>query len=419
MLRKFFTHTLFPALALLIVLGFVTASPSLAQGNQVGIGPFCAGDNITIGAGQTTQGILGFGCNITIQQGATVNGDIADFGGNLAIEGTVNGDIVTFGGNVSLGETAVVAGDIRSMGGNVQRAPGAVVQGGVSGAGGNFPPVSPIAPLQPIPPTPMNPFSRAFNFGFDILGGIVTAFAFAALGALVVIFAPNATKRVSDAAQTKPLNTAGVGCLTLIVLPVLALLLIITIIGIPIAFILGLLAAAAWIFGAIGIGLLAGEKILQALKARDILPVVAVMLGVVVLMLIGQVPIIGWLISLAVGLIGLGAVVLTRFGTRAYPTPPGMMMTPVMAAAPSVPGTYTPSAVDVAAWEAKARQAEARETPPAASSAMTSADVSPTETQMDIPSASDMKKTDADETPPPHASETDKPNTDETDKPNP
>ncbi len=51
--------------------------------------------------------------------------------------------------------------------------------------------------------------------------------------------------------------------------------------------------------------------------------------------------------------------------TRAYPTLPSMMMVPVAASGPSVPGTFTPSAVDVAAWEDKARQAQSQnETPP-------------------------------------------------------
>jgi hypothetical protein len=201
-----------------------------------------------------------------------------------------------------------------------------------------------------------------FNFGFDLVGGIVTALAFAALGALVVIFAPNATKRVSDAVQSKPLNTAGVGCLTALVLPILGILLLVTIIGIPVAFLLGLVSWAAWIFGGIAVGLLAGEKILRAFKVGNVLPVVAVVLGIVVLMIVGQVPVLGWLVSCIVGLIGLGAVVMTRFGTCAYPPPPAMTMVPIAAtAAASAPGTYTPSQVDVAAWEAKARDAQTRE----------------------------------------------------------
>jgi hypothetical protein len=212
---------------------------------------------------------------------------------------------------------------------------------------------------------------RTFRWGFDILGAIISAIAFAALGALVVIFAPGPTRRVSDAVVARPWNAAGVGCLTLILVPILAILLVITLIGTPIAFLLGVIAVIAWIFGWIAVGYLAGERILRAFRARDILPVLAVIVGIVVLMLVSQVPVIGWLVTCLVGLFGIGAVVLTRFGTRVYPAPPVMAMA---AAGPAVPGTYTPTPVDVAAWEARAREAQSTESaqttspePPAAS----------------------------------------------------
>lgn len=377
MSKIFFARTISIALLVSLALALVTAAPAFAQGNQRG-GRFCLGNSLTLASGESVESLVAIGCNVTIEQGATIRDDLANFGGNVSIAGTVGGNIAMFGGNVSLAESAVVNGGITSMGGNIQRAPGATVQGGINQHRGNLAPIAPVAPLQPFSP---NPFFRPFVYGFDLLGGIVTALAFAALGALVVIFAPNPTRRIREAAEAKPLNTAGVGCLTLIVLPILSILLLITLIGIPVALILGLLSAVAWIFGSIGVGLLAGEKILQAFKARDILPVVAVILGVVVLMIVGQVPILGWLISFIVGLIGLGAVVLTRFGTRPYPIPPGMMMTPVTAGGPSVPGTYTPSGVDTAAWEEKARRAEAE-----AAREPKVIDVPPSETNPEPPS---------------------------------
>jgi hypothetical protein len=40
-----------------------------------------------------------------------------------------------------------------------------------------------------------------------------------------------------------------------------------------------------------------------------------------VLVLAGSLPYIGWLLSIGAGLIGLGAVFLSRFGTRLYSQP--------------------------------------------------------------------------------------------------
>lgn len=367
-MSKFLLPRKFFAVALIVLaLGLFGATPARAASHQLGPGRLCAGDNITLSAGDTVESLLSLGCNVSIEQGATVSGDLAAFGGNVAIAGAVGGNIASFGGNISLAETAVVNGEITHFGGNVSRAPGAVVQGGINGVGRDFGTlIRPVAPIAPIAPAaPVGPFSNVFDFGWNLVGGFITALAFAALGALVVIFAPEPTRRVGNAVQAKPLNVAGVGCLTYIVLPILMVLLIITLIGIPVALILGLAAFVAWLFGWIAIGYMTGEKILQAFKARDVLPVVAVIVGVIILTLLSQIWFVGWLVSFVGGLLGIGATVLTRFGTRAYPPAPGMMMTPIAAAAgagPNVPGAYTPSAVDVAAWEDRARQAQARET---------------------------------------------------------
>lgn len=362
MLRMIPARNFILVLFLLCVLAVVGATPALANGAQSG-GRTCFGDSATIAAGESVDSFLAFGCNVHIEQGATVRGDVANFGGNLTLAGQVNGNIAMLGGNVSLQPSAVVHGNVAAIGGNVQRAEGATINGGVTNNGGNFaPPVPPDAPDAPVVIGSRSPFGRVFDFGANVLGGIVTALAFAAIGALIVLFAPEPTKRIGDAVQAKPLNAVGVGCLTTLLVPILGLLLVVTLIGIPVAFILSFAAFAAWLLGMVAIGYLTGEKILQAFKARDVLPVVAVILGVIVLTLISQISFIGWFVSFVIGLFGIGAVVLTRFGTRVYPTPPGMMMMPVTAAAgPSAPGTYTPTSSDIATWEDKARQVEKRD----------------------------------------------------------
>ncbi len=359
--RYWFRSSLFLILIALLMLG--TALPAFAASTQGG-DRVCTGRNLTINSGETVNNVLAFGCNVTVQQNATVQRNITAFGGNVSNQGTINGSIVAFGGNVTIESSGVVNGNITAFGGSVLTQPGSTVKGNI---GKNVPPIPlpipPVAPVAPLPPQPVNVINANYPFGFDWLGSLITALAFAALGALVVIIAPEQTRRVSSAIQTRPWGSAGVGCLTLIVLPILALLLVITIVGLPVAFILSIVGLIAWIFGGIAVGYLAGEKILQAFRARDILPAVAVVIGVLVLMVVGQIPIIGWLISCFVGLLGIGAVVLTRFGTRVYPAPPTMVMTPAAATPTAAPGTFTPSAVDVAAWEAKAREADARRAP--------------------------------------------------------
>ena len=47
----------------------------------------------------------------------------------------------------------------------------------------------------------------------------------------------------------------------------------------------------------------------------------AVVVGLAVLALAGSLPFIGWFVSIGAGLLGLGAVFLSRFGTRLFSQP--------------------------------------------------------------------------------------------------
>ncbi len=126
--------------------------------------------------------------------------------------------------------------------------------------------------------------------------------------------------------------------MTLLVALPLTLLLVVLIVTIPAAVLVPIALAAAWTLGWIALGWFFGEKILDALKAQESLrvPVIAVAVGTLLLALLSAVPLIGGLFGLVVGLVGLGAVVLTRFGTRAYP-----ILTP----APSPSDTTKPTQV--------------------------------------------------------------------------
>jgi hypothetical protein len=177
-------------------------------------------------------------------------------------------------------------------------------------------------------PTPVHPFrwsdwplGVADGMAFGFLHSLVTALAVAALGALVVVLLPNQARQVSATAEKSLLPSLGVGCLTVLVALPLFVLLVVLIVTIPAAILLPLALGAAWLFGWIALGWLVGERLLVALQARDAwrVPVITVIVGVLLLALVGAVPVIGWLIGLGAGLVGLGAVILTRFGTRAYP----------------------------------------------------------------------------------------------------
>jgi hypothetical protein len=97
--------------------------------------------------------------------------------------------------------------------------------------------------------------------------------------------------------------------------------------------------AAAWCFGLIAIGFEVGKRI-SKLANQALHPVISAGLGTLILMIVlsgleAIIPCVGWIPKVVFGLFGLGAVLLTLFGTKPYPRvtmlpspPPAEMLTP-------------------------------------------------------------------------------------------
>jgi hypothetical protein len=283
------------------------------------------------------------GANATLDQNSTVNGSVAVIGGSMTIDGTVNGDVSVIGSDVSLEQHAVVKGSIDTVGGNVRRASEAIVEGK---SVGNTPLIPRITTLR----TP------AMQVSFDPitapLMAMFQALALAALAVVVNLFVPIPMERTGRTAVAVPAASGGVGCLTLLVLVVMT----ITIILIPVS-VLGLLVVGvAALFGWLAIGLLVGRQIAVLLKQSWTEPVNAGV-GTLVITLLANllniIPCIGWTVSALLGLVALGAVILTRFGTQVYPSPyapapvpytPPVVEYPTPAPGEEQPGVYGPGA---------------------------------------------------------------------------
>jgi hypothetical protein len=145
----------------------------------------------------------------------------------------------------------------------------------------------------------------------------------AGLAVLVVIFWPKPIQRASHAIAEAPWSAAGVGVLTGIVAPVLLFVLAITICLIPLAILGLLLLIAAIVVGWIAVGYEIGLRLARAFK-WSLEPAPAAGLGTLLVWAVANgiafIPCVGWLAPLIVGTIGLGGVLLTRFGRKDYPT---------------------------------------------------------------------------------------------------
>jgi hypothetical protein len=137
------------------------------------------------------------------------------------------------------------------------------------------------------------------------------------------MFLPNPTTRTSQAVVKQPVMAGGVGLLTIIVTPIVLLLFLITCILSPISLLGALALVVAWAFGRIAIGLEIGHRIAKTFDRDWPIPLAAGVGTFALVLVIDSIgtflPCVGWLIPTIVGLFGLGGVILTRFGTQAYP----------------------------------------------------------------------------------------------------
>lgn len=278
------------------------------------------GGAYTLGAGETLDGsLIVLGGSVTLEAGSTVTGDAVILGGSMAANGTIEGDLFSLGGSLELSETSVIQGDLNTLGGSTRGVAQADVQGEV---------VSDESLVLPVPINGLNNLrlpnlQMQVNPFWSLLWFIIQTLLWAAIAVMVVLFLPRPTQRVSQTVVAQPLVASGLGFLTVVVAPFVLLFLTIIIIGIPVALLAILLLIVAWVFGFVAVGAEVGRRLAQMSKADWALPVSAG-LGTFLLALIANgigkiVPCVGWIVPFLVGIIGLGAVVLTRFGTLPYP----------------------------------------------------------------------------------------------------
>ena len=307
---------------LVVVTMLVMAVPAFASDGQPP-GQVVWGD-FTLQSGQTMEGdLIVFGGDVRIEADSRVDGGVVVWGGDVEIAGTVERDVVVFGGDVLLRRTARVDGGVMVFGGAVEREEGAQVRGQqlVNPPGwswwrwgwGVIPmPVYPYWPSDGLP-------AMAFQVAMRGLGLLLRTVVMAGLAGLVALFWPRAATRVGRSALERPLNAFGMGLLTLIVGILLAVGLIITLCLSPVGAAVAIALVVAVLFGQLAIGIVIGERLMPTLTSRAVAPFWTAALGAGLLTLLidllDLIPCVGWVGGFLVTCAGLGAVVLTRFGT--------------------------------------------------------------------------------------------------------
>jgi hypothetical protein len=221
-----------------------------------------------------------------------LRGDLVVFNGDVEISGSVGGDVVVFNGDVLVTSTATIAGDLAS-----RRDPTVEDGGTVSGE------------IR----SPSRDFFRPLEvFAAKVAFFVATTVSLLLLGLLLLTLAPRPMDSVATTWQSSKGKAALWGAILLFGLPIAAVLVMITVVGIP--FGLGALLSLffvysiAYVTGAWAIG----RSIVKAPSSRFL----AFLAGFGVLRLIGLIPVAGGIISFLATVFGLGLLGVTIWRSR-------------------------------------------------------------------------------------------------------
>lgn len=301
------------ALALVLLLFLTGAAPAPGPRTQVG-------RDIFIPEGTASSEAVAFGASVRVE--GTVERSAVAIGGDVYVSGSVGKDAVAIGGTVVLAPGAVVHGNAVAIGGSVQRAESARVDGDTTSI--SIPGLDRLRRLS-WPPDFYRwqrfavPFGPWFWLWGRQLTGLLSSLA---LGIIILVLLPNNVEHMVAVLPNNWGRFALIGFLGYLVAVPLMVLMAITIVGIPLAMLLGLALAAARFLAHTTVSLFVGQRLLEQLIPHKVSPFVELVVGLLGLFLVRFVPLVGWLVGWVAALVGLGVVLDTRFGSGRSWLPP-------------------------------------------------------------------------------------------------
>jgi len=268
-----------------------------------------AGGNLTLNA-PVEQDVVVTGGTVNIGSGGTIGRDLVIAGGMATVSAPVARRVTMAAGDLTL--RGRVGGDVR---GRVDRLrlDGAQIGGNLDYTSDNSVVVANGASVAGTTTrnTPTDRGTRGVADGFlGWLRGLIGIFV---LGVLLLLLLPRFSTRSIDTLRAEPWASLGIGAAILVATPIVAL--IVFIVGLLIGgWWLGLLLIPLWILalavGYVVSGFLLGRLIFARLGWGRYHDVLALLAGLFVLTVVGLVPLLGWLVSLAAFVAGAGAVAL-------------------------------------------------------------------------------------------------------------
>lgn len=245
---------------------------------------FVGAGNATIAKNSIIEGDLIIGTG-TVNIDGTVKGKVRGGAGTINVNGIIGKGITANVGTLNIEATSKIDGDIvYTSNNNATIKDGAITTGKIE--------------KKEVPTvTKKNETTqKVFSWLISLLGSLL-------VGVVLISLFSQKTNDIFASIKTKPWMSILLGFVLLLVIPAAIIFLIITIIGIPLAFITLSLYILAIYFSKIFVGLAIG-KIISSEKWSNLW---SMTLGILILSLIALIPFVSGIVGFVVVLLGLGA----------------------------------------------------------------------------------------------------------------
>jgi len=289
------------------------AAGALAIGAPVGGDAVLAGGTVEVERpAQIGRDLVVGGRSVTVS--GTVGRNAIIRGGDIVIAGAIHGDADIQAQRITLLSTTRIGGRLRySSPRPIELLPGAMVAGGVERMAGAASPPGAMA-------VPLGSWLRLWVGVIEVAGLFI-------VGWVAFAVAPRGAATAAQEVRDRFWHSLLVGFVLLVTVPVAAVVLLFTVVGIPLSTIGILLYLATLYPGVVFVAAWVGDGVLRRVRKTSggpppILGSLAV--GAIALGLLFAVPAAGWVFRLVAILVGFGALWATAWRTlTGHPSPPG------------------------------------------------------------------------------------------------
>lgn len=230
----------------------------------------------------------------------SVGGDVESAGAATWLGGTFAGDVEAESGYLAVEDDARVAGDVSYRAEELELSPAAAIAGRLEEM-----------------PEPEEKEEKGFNFTWWLIKNVWTVVALFVLAAFVGWLRPVMLTAIPDNVRTRPVASLLLGLAVFVGAPVAVLVLAVTLVGIPSALILAAFYAMALYTAYVFAGVFLGRLITTRLfKGRETPVLFAALVGIVILVLAGNIPYFKVLLALAVWVFALGGAAIYAWEMR-------------------------------------------------------------------------------------------------------